>query len=503
MKHDTAAGRWSTLDGARLGLLSRCERYAKFTIPKAFPDDNYEHASGSDQRHDYQAVGAQAVNHLTNKVMLALFAPSRPFFRLDPSDKIVADAAAAQVDPSKLAEILALAEKKAVKEMDKRALRPKLYDAIRQLIVTGNVLVNTEKAFRVMTMRYYAVKRNIEGKLQELLIREPVKFDELSPKVQEEVRKHREFEDDHMVNLYKWIKWDGQAKYTMTQWVDDIQLPAPFDGSWPEKKLPYQALTWDLSDDADYGTGHVEDYVADFAALSALSQSVIESAISASEFRWLVNPTGMTSVEDMKSSRNGGVMPGQNGDISILNSGTGQAIQPAQAVAQDYIQRIGRGFLLNSAVTRQAERVTAEEIRIQAQELETALGGAYSRLAVDFQMPMARYLLDAIDLKIVGNDLEPVIVTGLDALSRNGDLENLKLWLADLAAVSGLPPPLLQRIKMGALAAELAAARGIETSKFMYSEEEIAQAQQQQQAKVLAEQGAADAAESIQEQEPE
>ena len=37
-----------------------------------------------------------------------------------------------------------------------------------------------------------------------------------------------------------------------------------------------------------------------------------------------------------------------------------------------------RLLLLNSSVQRNAERVTAEEVRYMAQELETALGGVYS-----------------------------------------------------------------------------------------------------------------------------
>ena len=27
-----------------------------------------------------------------------------------------------------------------------------------------------------------------------------------------------------------------------------MQLPTQFDGRWPEEKLPYRVLTWDLAD---------------------------------------------------------------------------------------------------------------------------------------------------------------------------------------------------------------------------------------------------------------
>lgn len=51
-------------------------------------------------------------------------------------------------------------------------------------------------------------------------------------------------------------------------------------------------------------------------------------------------------------------------------------------------------FLLNSAVQRQGERVTAEEIRYVAGELEDTLGGVYSILAQELQLPLAKRLLN-------------------------------------------------------------------------------------------------------------
>ena len=45
-------------------------------------------------------------------------------------------------------------------------------------------------------------------------------------------------------------------------------------------------------------------------------------------------------------------------------------------------------FLLNTAIQRDAERVTAQEIRYMAQQLETAMGGIYSLLSQEFQLPL-------------------------------------------------------------------------------------------------------------------
>lgn len=500
MKYD-ASSRWAQLDGSRRGLLYRCEQYAAFTLPKICLPNGYDQNS-QELSHDWQSFGAQGVNHLSNKMMLALFAPSRPFFRYQADAELAAELEGLGVDAGALAEALSKGERDAVQALDGMAARPKLYEALKHLIITGNVLLILGKQqLRVVGLKNYVAKRNVEGKLVEGMLREELLFDELAPKVQEyliQIGIHKPERDKaNKVCLYKWIRWDSKSgDYHMTQHVDATPLPAEFGGKWPEHKMPYRFLTWDLADESDYGTGLVEDYAGDFSALSTLSRAQIESAILASEFRWLVNPGGMTKPEDLQNSENGAALPGMKDDIQLVQAGKVGELQVIQNIAGDYIQRIGRGFLLGSAVTRDAERVTAEEIRLQAQELETSLGGGYSRLAVDFQKPMAFWLTDEIGLSLKGSKIKPIVITGLDALSRNGDIEALKMYLSDLAAVSTLPPMLQNMLRLRSIATKLAAGRGIASSEVLLSDEEIAannQQQQQQQQAMMNAQAAADA----------
>lgn len=498
-----ASGRWSQLDGLRRGFIRRCEKFAAYTIPKLCTPDGYDQNSQSLQ-HDFQAVGAQAVNHLANKLMLALFAPSRPFFRLDPNAALKAQLAAADVPEDKIADLLVEGEKAAITELDKMAMRPKLYEAVKHLIVLGNVLLTLEKNARVIGIKNYCARRSNSGQLLELIIADKVMFDELEPEVQQVCLNYPGFKDasraDRQVTLFRWITRTAEGDYVMTTWVDKYLLPKKFSGKWSEKNLPFRVLTWDLSDDAHYGTGLVEDYHGDFAGMSTLSKAQIMGAILSSEFRWLVNPSGATRVEDFRDSENGAALPGLKDDVTIVQSGKAQDLQIVLSTAQEYIRRIGSGFLLGSAVTRDAERVTAEEIRMQAQELETSLGGAYSRLAVDFQLPMALWLMARVGLGKGDEGVEPTIVTGLDALSRNGDYEALKRILADAAALAQLPEMLQARMKMDAVIKALARHERVNVDSFFYSEAEMqqmaqqAQAQEQQQ---MAAQAGANAAQGV------
>lgn len=483
----TAGRRWQELAGIRDGFIKRCEGFASLTIRKLCLPEGYDQYS-SDLQHDWQSVGAQSVNHLSNKLMLALFAPSRPFFRLDPSASVKAQIAEAGADISELAETLAGAEADAVRELDQSASRPKLYETLKHLVVTGNCLmILQETGMRIVGIKHYVVKRDVEGRVLEIILRDCVKFDELDIGVQNEMFIQK-YMPDTKVELFKWIRRQPNGKYTLDTFVGDQKLSEKYSGSWPEDKCPYRALTWDLADDSDYGTGLVEDYAGDFQALSAMSQATVEAAILASEFRWLVNPAGQTKVEDIVNSRNGQALPGVQGDVSIIQSEAGNNLNVIQNVASEYVQRIGRGFLLGTSVTRNAERVTAVEIRMQAEELETSLGGAYSRLAVDMQTPICLWLLKRIKLSFNNTQLTPVIVTGLDALSRNGDLDNMKMFLSDLAAVSALPPALQNLLKLRAVANLFAAARGVKVKEILKTDEELAaEAKAQQEAQLQAE----------------
>lgn len=484
-----APGRWKQLAGLRRGFISRCETFAAYTLPKICLPDN-QNDNNRDVSQDFQAVGAQSTNHLANKLMLALFAPSNPFFRLDPSQEIMEQIAEAGADETAIADALSKAEKAAIAVLDKKAIRPKLYEAVKHLIITGNVLVDFSDGFRVIGIKKFVVRRSLTGRLLELLIADKMVLDELDDAVKAQAQDKLGKSPDKEVTLYRWIKRGSDGDYHLTQWVDNFQLPKEFNGKWDEDHLPYRPLTWDLADGQHYGSGLVEDYENDFSGLSALSRAQVQGAILASEFRWLVNPAGMTRPEDFEGTPNGGALPGVQGDVSLVQSGKSGDLQITMAMSSEYVNRIGRGFLMGSQLIRDAERVTAEEIRLVANELETALGGAYSRIAVDFQMPLARWLLADIDVPT--DKFEPTIVTGLDALSRGADLDELKLWLADLAAVNTLPPPALDELNLGAIYAALATPRRIKAENFLKSpEQKQAEAEQRQQ--MLAEQQATQA----------
>ena len=135
---------------------------------------------------------------------------------------------------------------------------------------------------------------------------------------------------------------------------------------------------------------------------------------------------------------------------------------------------------MDAAGVRDAERVTAEEIRLIARDLEMALGGVYTRLAQIFQLPVARLLLQRIDFKLGDDFVEPIIVTGLDALSRSGDLEAFRMFTQDVSLIGAIDPEVRAEMDIPSIIRFLAINNNLDTEMALKSAEQREQEAQQQ-----------------------
>lgn len=123
-----------------------------------------------------------------------------------------------------------------------------------------------------------------------------------------------------------------------------------------------------------------------------------------------------------------------------------------------------------------------------AQELEAALGGVYSILSQEMQLPVVNILMTGMSAakkipKLPKGTVTPVIVTGVEALGRGNDLNKLRTYIQDLVQLAQVSPETIQRINFGDLVARLATGHGIDTIGLIKTEQELqAEMQQQQEA---------------------
>lgn len=494
MSQTTALARFNELDRLRETKISRCETYAKLTLPYLFPDEAYDENADTVQ-NSYHSIGAQAVNQLANKMMLALFQPNSTFFRLTlPEETLASLTQQLGLQPGMIEQVFSGKEKEAVEVMATGNYRPQLFEALKHLIIVGNVCpkFDDEGQIELVTLRDYVVQRSRRGDLLEMLVREKKPFSLLDEGAREEYAQAKGAREEHEeVTQVYWIKLNtGGKTYRVTQWIGDHKLSDKFDSQYNVDDLPWKPQTWVLPAGNHYGTSLVEEYYGDLKALDVYADSQTDGAILASLWRFMVNPGGETRPEDLAKSRNGDALPGTEKDISVLTADVRNNLQVISALMQETAQRVGRGFLMMSSVTRDAERVTAQEIRLLANELETGLGGVYTRLASTLQKPMAHFLLRSIDVRIAGTELDATVVTGFEALSRQSELERMTLFLQDVAGVAALPPEVRDWLKEEDIYNFLATGRGLERTKYVRTEQEVQQIQgqraQQQQAQAIA-----------------
>lgn len=473
---------WGEMTLNRATMLDRKRRLAELTIPSTLTEDYYN-AETDSLTNGASSLGAQGATNIINKLMLAMFAPGISFLRLDlnyaSKQKFMEDLQLE--DDSLLTDVLANGEREAMKTLEQSGVRPALYEALAHLVCVGDVLMDLSdtSVISFLSLRDFAVKRNRKGKVTKLIMVEKTTVEDLEKDAQQEyMRVNESCKPCDDVCIYTVVRW-ASGMYRSSVWVDEVKLSAKHGGRWTEENMPYRALTWRLPIGQSYGVSLAEDYANDFVVHDSVCESMADGAVLASQFRWACNPTGITDPVDVENSRNGAVIPAAKEDLNLIFANIGQQLATVQGVEEMYARRLGRGFLMNTAVTRNAERVTVEEMRIQANELEQGLGGVYSRLAIDMQGPIGRWALRRAKINIRGTAIEPTIITGLDALSRSADLERMMGFLQDLSNLASIPEDIRMRLNETTIMAEMAAGRGVDRGKFIATEEVYAQRVQQ------------------------
>lgn len=467
---------WDTMTADRETMMSRKERLAEVTIPSTLPDDNYSVKTDS-LTSGSSSLGTQGAINIVNKLMLAMFAPGVSFMKLElaAAEKARFMEQLEMQDDSLLTDVLAEGEREALRVLEQSGSRPALYEGLSALVCVGDVLMDLSDSSVIsfISLRDYAVERNRKGVVLRIVFREITRVQDLEDTAEEEYRRAvPTCKPRDKVTVYTTIRLT-RGMYRSTVYVEDVELSAKHSGKWKPDNLPYRALTWRLPLGQDYGVSLAEDYSNDLGTHSIVSEAAADGAVLAAQFRWACNPSGITQPEDLMKGQNGDVIPADPKDLQLIFANMGQQLATIMQVEEVWSRRLGRGFLMNTAVTRNSERTTAEEVRIQAIELEQSLGGVYSRLAIDMQAPIARWQLKAANINIRGTKIQPTILTGLDALSRTAELQRMMGFLQDVSTLAEIPAETRMMLNEEPIISDMAAGRGVNRRKYVATVDEI------------------------------
>lgn len=477
--------RFEALDADRNPQLRRTELYSAWTLPYILPETNTKQ---DEIQGNLDSIGAQATNHLSNLIAETVFSPQRSFFRLELTDAMKAQlvpndqngAAALQEIDAELSKV----EQSAMKRLVKIGYRTAAVLALKNLIVTGNGLVyhpEGEKA-QVYNFRDWVCVRDISGFPVEMVTRDCKALETFSPEIQEALLRTGRFRTGLYQNVTIYTRiWFMGGKYHVRQAADNINLDTY--AVYPKHLCPWLPLTWNLIRGENYGRGLVEDFAGAFHAVTMLTDALTRGACIAADIKFLVHPASGLDVEELNKAVTGSYHLGKEGDITTPELRKQNDFQLASALLERFSREISRAFMMQQGTTRDAERVTAVEIRRDALELERSFGGIYSRFAEEWQSPLARILLDDMDIHL-GQEkaLEPVIVTGLDSLSRNGEMDNLQQFLADLGMLDQIPEDARREISMSRFMMKVGSARGVDYASILKTPQEKQQELQQQMA---------------------
>ena len=493
-----ARERYNQLVTDRRQFLDKAVDCSKLTLPYLIQDDTSSRPTHETLNIPWQSVGAKCVVALAAKLMLATLPPQATFFKLQVRD----DKLGEDMPPDIRSELDLSFSKMERMVMDYIAAsndRVVIHQALKHLIVSGNALLFMGKdGIKNYPLNRYVVNRDGNGNVLEIVTKELINKDVLGfdiPKknpntgIDETETAHT---DD--VEVYTYVKLEN-GRWVWHQEVLDMIIPNTRSSS-PKNASPWLVLTFNSVDGEQYGRGRVEEFIGDLKSLEGLSQALVEGAAAASKVIFLVSPSSTTKPATIAKAGNGAIVQGRAEDVQVVQVGKTADFSTAAQMSQTIERRLLEAFLVMNI--RNAERVTAEEVRLTQLELEQQLGGIFSLLTVSFLIPYLNRTLLVLQRnneipKLPKDIVRPQIVAGINALGRGQDRESLTQFMGTIAQTVG-PEAMMQYINPEEAIKRLAAAQGIDILNLVKSQEQMAEEkqammQQQQQATLLQQAG--------------
>lgn len=478
-------------------VLEAAEQFAKWTLPTVFTEDN----SGNDGRRtslrrDYQSTGALLVNTAATKVTNALFPQGSPFFRFVDSDEMtsIINSVGKGSNVASIKSSMELSASSLVFSQDNFAAKTR---ATKLLMVTGNALEffnNQTGKSHVFSVRDFSVKRDGSGQVLRGVLKERISAADLPEAFRAAHAPNKEDHEDITLytGIFREVVSSGTVRWKVYQEACSQKLGEP--SYYPDHENPYLFLVWNLVNGEHYGRGLVEDYAGDFAKLSELSMALTLYEIEAMRLVNLSTSASGVDIDSFEKAETGEtvqttVPAGTNPGVWAYEGGNSQKIVAIQGDINLLEQKLSRAFMY-SGNTRQGERVTAYEIRVNAQEAQNALGDSYSTLSdhwltrlaylyVLYQNPKMRplFAMDATTLKVQ---------VGTASLFKAAQADRLLEAAQSIQLIVPVLAQATKRINPDAVVDFILDSFGVVSDKLYYTEEQLKQqadqlARQQQQ----------------------
>ena len=483
-----SARRFKILDSLRWNKLERSRYCASLTVPSLMPPEGWTEQNQLPQ--PFSSVAARGVTAMASRMLSALLPLNdMPFFKFEMGTGVEPE-----VEVTNYLESLS---QQVYTKLSSGNLREIIYQALQHLIVVGDVMLIMEDDmnFRVVRLDRFVCRRNVYGDMEECIF---IEYETLPDAMTS---------DDVLTSSSEgWDNRQGYREiYVRIIMEDDVWKVTKQDaegnsleGGGEYTVPPFVMLRWAGVSGENYGRSHCEDLIGDVKSLEGFTEGLINGIAAASLFWQGVDPTGITEVDDIAGAPIGAFVSSRPNEVFTISPAQtmNPQIQSTQTGVEILRREIGRAFLMDSASIPQGERVTATAVRMVGQELEHVLGGAFSSIARDLMEPVVKRTVFLMttngeiderlkDMFTEEGVLSVAIVTGLQALSRDTDLQKL-MQMGEMVRI--LPEPAAAMFRWDEYGKALVSSLGFDATQWIKSEEdvkneqmEMAQAQAQMQ----------------------
>lgn len=491
MAHVPLADLWTRGRAEKQPFVDRAREAAELSLPHLAPLNEGEARTGQTFTRRHSLRAGRGVMALAAKMSVGFFPPTHPFFAYEPN-------------------VRAFLEQGAVDDIDDLVLvlnrRTRLIDAFlrtggpdgafidraptlfEHLLVSGNYLLNQGRdgQWTGFPLHAFQVARDGRDRVRSILVRESIPLEGLPPAVRSAVES--EANSDGNVPIFSGavatrppLDRTGPPTWTLRQEVAHVPVIEPKENV-ADGDMPWLPVRLFRSDGESYGRSLFDVVLGTVEVVEGLTQAIAENAAMVSRGVWRVDPNSGVDLQHFLGLGSGEAVHARKDEIAMVTADKGADLSLASNLRDQFDRELAGVFL--QFVPRDAERVTAEEIRRLMAELNETFAGAASLLAVELQrkviqkterLMVARGRLDPLPEEIA----EARVVTGLEAIGLARDEVALETWIQSLQGAIG-PEATARLLKQHNLATQLAAAKGIDPEHLVRTEEELQAAMEQE-----------------------
>ena len=473
----TNADRFRILDSLRTAKLERARFCSSLTIPSVLPPEGW--CEQVQLAQPYSSVAARGVTAMSSRMLSAMLPLNdSPFFRFEMSSGVEAE--------PEIESYLSNLSFQVYNKLSSGNLRDSIYQILQHLNIIGDVMVimDDDMNLRIVRIDRYVIRRTVQGDVEEIIYKEYETMDDDPGDMDILFSASADMDNKQGYKpLWTRITQEGGEWVSVTE---DAEGTVTNRGTFTVPN--FVVLRWNSIPGENYGRSHCEDIIGDIKALEGFTEGLINGITASSIFWMAVDPTGMAEVDDINGTPTGGWIAARPNEVHVVSPAAtmNPQIGSTQAGVNLLRQEIGRAFLLDSASIPQGERVTATAVRMIGQELEHVLGGAFSAIARELMKPLvSRVLFLMIENGEVDQRLKDMfsseegllnveIVTGLQALSRDSDLQKL-MQMGEM--VRNLPEPAAMSFRWDQYGRALITSLGFNADIWIKSEEQVREEQ--------------------------